>query len=285
VARLAGKVAFITGAARGQGRAEAVRFAQEGASLILSDVAVEAVSDLPYALGTKAQLAETISLCESYGVEILADAVDTRDFDALQALAKAGFKRFRGMDIVVANAGIYSVGRLTVPDDATGIDVLSEQRWQDMIDVNVTGVYNTVRATTPLMVEAARGGAVVLTSSGLALSSAPNVGHYVTAKTAVTGLMRTLAQELGSHSIRVNTVNPGQVSTPMIHHDANYHLFRPDLESPTKADYSRASLALTVLPIPWVEASDVANAVLFLVSDEARYITGVTLPVDGGTAL
>jgi len=107
-------------------------------------------------------------------------------------LAKAGFKEFQGMDIVVANAGIYSVGRLTVPDDATALEVLPEQRWHDMIDVNVTGVYNTVRATTPLMVEAACGGSVVLTSSGLALSSAPNVGHYVTAKTAVTGLMRTL---------------------------------------------------------------------------------------------
>src|SRR5262249_9421703 len=128
-------------------------------------------------------------------------------------------------------------------------------------------------------------GAVVVTSSALALSTAPNVGHYVTAKTAVTGLMKTLAQELGPHSIRVNAVLPGQVSTPMIHHSTNYRLFRPDLDNPTLTDYREASMLLTALPIPWVEAADVANAVLFLVSDEARYITGVTLPVDGGTAL
>lgn len=283
--RLAGKVAFITGAARGQGRAEALRFAQEGASLILSDIASEGVVGLPYALGTKEELAETVSLCQGFGADVLADSVDTRDLTALQALAHQGAERFGGMDIVVANAGIYGVGRLTVPDKNTNIEVMSTHSWCDMLDVNVTGVYNTVKATTPLMVEAARGGSVVLTSSSLGLSSAPNVGHYVTAKTAVVGLMRTLAQELGPSFIRVNTVHPGQVSTPMIHHSANYRLFRPDVDEPKLAEYREASLTLTVLPIPWVEPADIANAVLFLVSDEARYITGVTLPVDAGTAL
>jgi (+)-trans-carveol dehydrogenase len=283
--KLAGKVAFVTGAARGQGRATAVRFAEEGASLILSDVADDAIAGLPYSLGTKEELAETASLCEAVGANVLADRVDTRDIAGLQALATAGAGRFGGMDVVVANAGIYSTGRLTVPDEPSGVDVLSARSWQDMLDVNVTGVYNTVKATTSLMVDAARGGAVVLTSSSLALSSAPNVGHYVTAKTAVTGLMRTLAQELGQYSIRVNSVLPGQVSTPMIHHSTNYRMFRPDLRSPTMADYREASMSLTTLPIPWVEPADVANAVLFLVSDEARYITGVALPVDGGTAL
>lgn len=283
--KLDGKVALVTGAARGQGRAEAVRLAQEGASLILSDVAAEVIGDLPYPLGTKEELAETVSLCEGFGVEVLADVVDTRDVSALHALARAGFEKFNGMDIVVANAGIYSVGRLTVPDDATGIEVLSEQRWRDMLDVNVTGAYNTVRATTPLMVEAARGGAVVLTSSSVALSIVPNIGHYATAKSALTGLMRALALELGPYSIRVNTVNPGMVSTQIIHHHTNYHLFRPDLENPTREDYSEVARTLTVLPTPWMEPADIANAVLFLVSDDSRYITGVTLPVDGGTAL
>ncbi len=283
--KLEGKVAFITGAARGQGRAEAVLLAQEGASLILSDVAAEVIGDLPYPLGTKEQLAETVSLCEGFGVEVMADAVDTRDLTALHALATAGFARFRRMDIVVANAGIFSVGRLTVPDDSTGIEVLSEKCWRDMIEVNVTGAYNTVRATTPLMVEAGRGGAVVLTSSSFALSSAANVGHYATAKTALIGLMRTLALELGSYAIRVNTVNPGMVSTQMVHQHANYRLFRPDLENPTREDFSEAARTLTVLPTPWMEPADIANAVLFLASDDSRYITGVTLPVDGGTVL
>jgi SDR family mycofactocin-dependent oxidoreductase len=280
--RLAGKVAFITGAARGQGRAEAVRFAQEGAALILSDIAADAVSGLSYPLGTEEELAETVSLCERFGVDVLAEAVDTRDLAGLQALAQTGADRFGGLDIVVANAGIMSLGRLTVP---AGIDVLTGQNWQELFDVNVTGTYNTVLATTPLMVAAGRGGAVVMTSSSLALKSAPNVGHYVAAKSAITGLMRSLAQELGPHSIRVNTVNPGQVSTPMVHQARNYRLFRPDLENPGIEDFREVALQMTVLPVPWVEPDDVANAVLFLVSDEARYITGVTLAVDAGSAL
>jgi SDR family mycofactocin-dependent oxidoreductase len=280
--RLEGKVAFITGAARGQGRAEAVRCAQEGASLILVDIARQ-IDSAPYPLGTREELDETVELCASEGARVHVAVADTRHLAALESVAASGAAELGGLDIVVANAGIYSVGRLAVTDSRTGRGVMSAQTWQDMLDVNLTGVYNTVRATAPLMVEYGRGGSIVLTSSGAGLRGAPNIGHYVAAKHGVTGLMKSLAHELGSFSIRVNTVHPGQCDTPMIHNETTYRIFRPDLENPTVEDFRQASLPVNTLPVPWVEPIDIANAVVFLASDEARYITGTALSVDAGT--
>jgi (+)-trans-carveol dehydrogenase/(-)-trans-carveol dehydrogenase len=284
--RLAGKVALITGAARGQGRAEAVRFAEEGASLIVLDIAqkIDSASAV-YGPATREQLEETVAMCEMAGAKVHSAIADTRDLAQMESVARSGSAELGGLDVVVANAGIYSVGRLAVADERTGLGVLSQETWQDMLDVNLTGVYNTVRATAPIMVEQGRGGAIVLTSSGAGLVGGPNIGHYVAAKHGVSGLMKSLAHELGPHWIRVNTVNPGQCNTAMIHNEVTYKLFRPDLEHPTVEDFRQASQVATTLPVPWVEPIDIANAVVFLASDEARYITGVALPVDAGTVV
>jgi NAD(P)-dependent dehydrogenase (short-subunit alcohol dehydrogenase family) len=180
---------------------------------------------------------------------------------------------FGHIDVVCANAGIASF--------APTLD-MEEQMWEEMIDVNLTGVWKTVKAAVKPMVERNKGGAVIITSSVAGLFGFPNLAHYVAAKHGVVGLMRTLAQELAPYMIRVNTVNPTTVNTPMIMSDAIYKLFRPDLENPTQADMSEGLLSLNMLPIPWVEPADISNAVLWLASDEARYVTGLALPVDAG---
>lgn len=269
-----GRVAFVTGAARGQGRSHAVRLAQEGADIIAVDVAVP-VTSAPYATATAEDLARTVHDVQECGRNIVAAHADVRDSGALGKVLADGVARFGRVDTVVANAGIFGVGRL---------DDLSESAWREMLDINLTGVWLTVKTAIPHL-RAAGGGAVVITSSGAGLHASPNIGHYVSAKHGAVGLMRTLALELADDSIRVNCVLPGTVDTPMVQNDAMYRLFRPDLAEPGRADFVQAARSLTALPVPWVEDVDVSNAVLFLVSDEARYITGVTLPVDAGTSV
>jgi (+)-trans-carveol dehydrogenase len=154
--------------------------------------------------------------------------------------------------------------------------------WQDMIDTNLTGAWHTTKAAIPHLIAGGRGGSIVITSSGLGLKAAQNTAHYTSAKHGLVGLMRTLALELAPRSIRVNTINPGTVNTPMIQNEMTYRLFRPDLENPSRDDAMEAFAGLNALPIPWVEPVDISNALLFLASDEARYITGITLPVDAG---
>ena len=174
---------------------------------------------------------------------------------------------------MVANAGIVSIG--------PAIE-LEEESWQEMLDVNLTGVWKTVKATVPSIIEGGRGGSVIITSSAAGLRGFPNISHYVAAKHGVVGLMRSLAQELAPHMIRVNTVNPTTVDTPMVMNDMFYGLVRPDLEQPGRDEVAEAFVGLNTLPIPWVETIDISNAVLWLASDEARYVTGVALPIDAG---
>ena len=273
MARLEGKVAFVTGAARGQGRSHAVRLAQEGADIIAVDIAAQ-IETVPFPMGTSDDLAATIEEVEALDRRIIASAVDVRDYDALKATLDAGVARLGGLDIVAANAGIVSFGRA---------EELTEQAWRDMIDVNLTGVWHTVKAAIPHL-RAAAGGAIVITSSGAGLKGNPNLAHYVAAKHGLVGLMRTLANELAPDRVRVNTVHPGSVDTPMIQNQATYHLFLPDHDAGqiTRKEVAPAFQAASALPIPWMEPVDISNAVLFLASDEARYITGVTLPVDAG---
>ena len=154
-----------------------------------------------------------------------------------------------------------------------------------MIDTNLTGVWHTAKAAIPHLIEGGNGGSIILTSSAAGLKGYENIAHYVSAKHGVVGLMRTLALELAPYSIRVNSIHPTQVDTPMIQNEPTWRLFRPDLEHPTKDDFAPASQAVNALPIPWVEPVDISNAVLFLASDEGRYLTGVTLPVDAGTVI
>jgi (+)-trans-carveol dehydrogenase len=273
--RVDGKVALITGAARGQGRSHAVRLAEEGADII----AIDACSDLDtvdYPLASADDLATTAKLVEAAGRRAVTLQADVRDLAGLTAAVDRGVAELGRLDIVVANAGILSNGPA---------HELSEDAWQQMIDVNLSGVWRTCRAAIPHLIAGGRGGSIVLVSSVAGLRSYAGVAHYVAAKHGVVGLMKTLAQELAEHRIRVNTVNPTQVDTDMIQNDSMYRLFCPDLEHPTRQDFAAASAATILLPIDWVEPIDVSQAVLFLASDEARYITGIALPVDGGALL
>jgi SDR family mycofactocin-dependent oxidoreductase len=271
--RVAGKVAFITGAARGQGRSHAIRLAAEGADIIAVDVCQD-IRGLPYAGATPEDLSRTVAAVEALDRRIVATQADVRDYDGLKAALDDGVAQLGRLDIVSANAGIG-----TSPHESAD---LAEQTWQDMIDINLSGVWHTAKAAIPHLIAGGHGGSIILTSSAAGLMAYPNISHYVSAKHGVVGLMRTLALELAPHSIRVNSIHPTQVDTPMIQNEATWRLFRPDLEHPTRADFEPASQAMNALPIPWVEPVDISNAVLFLASDEARYITGVPLPVDAG---
>jgi (+)-trans-carveol dehydrogenase len=274
--RLEGKVAFITGAARGQGRSHAVRLAQEGADIIAVDIC-QAFDGSPAPGATPEDLAETADMVKNLDRRIVTEIVDVRDFDGLKAAVDSGVEQLGRLDIIVANAGIGSKGvRLHKMDEPT---------WQETIDVNLSGVWKTVKAGVPHVLAGGRGGSVIITSSVGGIKAYPQVGHYVTAKHAVVGLMRTFAVELGQHSIRVNTVHPTHVCSPLLMNEPTYRLFRPDLENPGPDDLAPICQSFHYLPIPWVEPVDISNAVLFLASDEARYITGVTLPVDAGSLL
>jgi (+)-trans-carveol dehydrogenase len=274
--RVEGKVAFITGAARGQGRAHAVRLAQEGADIIAIDICKQ-IDSVQIPLATPEDLAETADLVKGHNRRIYTAEVDVRDYDALKAAVDAGVEQMGRLDIIVANAGIGNGG-------AT-LDKTSEGDWTDMIDVNLGGVWKTVKAGVPHILAGGRGGSIILTSSVGGLKAYPHTGHYVAAKHGVVGLMRTFAVELGAQNIRVNSVHPTNVNTPLFMNDGTMKLFRPDLENPGPEDMKVVGQLMHTLPIGWVEPEDIANAVLFLASDEARYVTGVTLPIDGGSCL
>jgi (+)-trans-carveol dehydrogenase len=272
--RVEGKVAFVTGAARGQGRSHAIRLAQEGADIVAVDLCAQ-VESVAYPMATPEDLEETVAEVEALGRRIVAEQADVRDYAQLSRVLNEAVATLGRLDIVCANAGIYSQGVMAD---------LPEQKWCDMIDINLTGVWHTCKAAIPHLV-AAGGGCMILTSSAVALRPSINIGHYGAAKHGVVGLTRTLALELAKDMIRVNSVHPTGVDTLMIQNDAMYRQLAPGVEHPTKEDLATVLRSLNVLPIPWVEAIDVSNAVLFLASDEARYVTGVALPVDAGMAL
>ncbi|AFJ35729.1 MULTISPECIES: mycofactocin-coupled SDR family oxidoreductase [Mycobacterium] len=270
--RLEGKVALITGAARGIGRAQAVRFAQEGADVVALDVCgpIDTVL-VPHS--TPDDLDTTASLVREAGGRVHTEIVDVRDLAGMQAATDRGAARFGGLDVVCATAGITSRGMAVE---------LDENAWRTMLDVNLTGVWHTCSAGAPHLI--ARGaGSVILTSSIAGLRGLVGVAHYTAAKHGVVGLMRSLANELAPHHVRVNCVNPTNVDTPMIQNDVVSSAFRPDLDRPpTRAEFADAARSMNMLAVPWIDPVDVANAALFLASDEARYITAITLPVDAG---
>jgi SDR family mycofactocin-dependent oxidoreductase len=272
--RVAGKVAFITGAARGQGRSHALRLAQEGADIIAVDLCGQ-IGTVPYPMASEADLAETVKEIEALDRRIVATQADVRDYAAVKAAVEDGVAQLGRLDIVAANAGIFSFGSLAELDDTT---------WQDMIDVNLTGVWHAAKAAIPHL-RASGGGSIILTSSTAGLMAIPQIGHYTAAKHGVVGLMRTLALELAPDMIRVNSVHPTAVDTDMIQNSATYELFASDLPvaERTREVVGARFAELNALPIPWVEAVDISNAVLWLASDEARYVTGVTLPIDAGS--
>jgi SDR family mycofactocin-dependent oxidoreductase len=263
--RLAGKVAFITGAARGQGRSHAVKLAEEGADIIAVDICGQ-IDSVPYPLATPEDLAETAKQVEALDRRIFPTQADVRDADALKAAFGAGIAEIGPVDIVIANAGIAPMSLRESP-----------RAWQDVIDVNLTGAFNTVETAIPSMIERGQGGSIVITSStaGLKGIGGPTPGGlgYTAAKHGLVGLMRSYANNLAKHSIRVNTVHPTGVNTMMVVNDATMELIQAAGES---MDMTNA------LPVLMIEPADVSNAIAWLVSDEARYVTGVTLPVDAG---
>ncbi|SEP00245.1 mycofactocin-coupled SDR family oxidoreductase [Trujillonella endophytica] len=270
--RVQGKVAFITGAARGQGRSHALRLAEEGADVIAVDLCGPIPTIEMYPPATEEDLAETVRQVEALDRRIVATKADVRDRGALEAAVAEGVAQLGRLDIVLANAGVFEIQpALEVGDDA----------WREMIDINLTGVWNTCRAGLPHLIEAG-GGSIVLTSSTAGLKGTPNTVHYTAAKHGVVGIMRTLANEFAAQSIRVNSVHPTGVDTQMIMNPKTWGLFDPENPNPTREGAEPIFRSTNALPVPWVEPRDISNAVLFLVSDEARYITGVTLPVDAG---
>jgi SDR family mycofactocin-dependent oxidoreductase len=269
---LEGKVAFVTGAARGQGRSHAVRLAEEGADVVVSDACTSVVA-ANYAMPGPGDLEHTARLVRERGRRAIARQVDVRDRAALEGLVEEVRQQFGRLDIVAANAGIASYG---------GALDISEETWREVVDINMTGVWQTVRATVPLMIDGGRGGSVILTSSAAGAIGLPGLVHYVAAKHGVVGMTKALANELGAHDIRVNAVLPGTVNTEMAANDSTYKLFRPDLENPTVEDCDEIMRGLNLLPIRWLEAVDISNAVVWLASDQARYVTGISLPVDAG---
>ncbi len=266
-APLSGKVAFITGAARGQGRAEAVRLAGDGADIIAVDLCAQ-IASVPYPLATPDDLATTAELVEKAGGRVVTRQADVRDEPELAAALAAGLDEFGRLDIVVANAGIAPM--LSGPEG-----------WRDVIDVNLTGVHHTVEVAIPTLVEQGDGGAIVLISSvaglvGIGGGDRGSLG-YTAAKHGIVGLMRAYANHLAPHSIRVNSVHPTGVDTPMIDNEfTRGWLAHITEETGRPVDMGNA------LPVQAIDAEDVANAVAWLVSDQARYVTGVTLPVDAG---
>jgi SDR family mycofactocin-dependent oxidoreductase len=269
--KLDGKVALITGGARGQGRSHAVTLAREGADIVVCDVARQ-VDTVPYPMGTSEQLQETVRLVEDLDRRCVAVQADVRDAGQMQGVVERTLAEFGQLDILLANAGIFSFG--TIAD-------MSDQLWDDMLDTNLKGVFHSLRAVLPHMIER-RYGRIVATSSMAGRAGFPNIGHYVASKWGVIGLVKSLAMEVGQYGITVNAVCPTVVNTDMVRNEAAYRLFLPDASNPTDEQVMEAFGGLNIMPIPWVEVQDISNAILFLVSDDARYITGNAMPVAAG---
>jgi SDR family mycofactocin-dependent oxidoreductase len=258
--QLTGRVAIVTGAARGQGRAQAVALAGAGATVVASDISATGAGTVDYPLGTSADLAETVELIRSAGGSASAAVADIRataDVDRLVESTVAGHGR---IDIFVANAGIC--GHAALAD-------ISDEVWHDMIDTNLGGTFRCVRAVVPHM-RRQRYGRVVAISSGAGRAGMATLGHYAASKWGVIGLIKSLALEVAADGITANVVCPGAVSTPMIHNDATYRLFRPDLERPTLDDVRPSFAARNPMGVPWLEPEDVARAVLFFATDPGR---------------
>lgn len=273
--RFEGKVVFVTGVARGQGRNHAVRFAREGARIIGIDICRD-LEHAPYPLATEEDLAETVRLVESAGGAMHAEVADVRDYREVRDAAKAGIEKFGRLDVILANAGTYA----PLP-----VQFVSTESWQETVDINLTGVFHSVKAGVRQLVEQNEGGAIVLTSSTAGLKGFYGSPAYNAAKHGVVGFMRSLALELAPNQIRVNSVHPTSVYTPMIINDVFPKLVRMDVADPGEDEAAEFLRTMQPMDIPWIQPDDVSNAILWLCSDEARYVTGVTLPIDAGALL
>ncbi|GAA1851044.1 mycofactocin-coupled SDR family oxidoreductase [Pseudonocardia ailaonensis] len=276
--RVEGKVAFVTGAARGQGRSHAVRLAEEGADIIAVDLCAQ-IDGVPYPMSVPEDLDETVRQVEALDRRIVARVADVRDVAGLAGAVADGLAELGRLDIVCANAGILGPYR-EIRDVGERVAL-----FEQVVDVNLTGVFRTVEVAKQALIDSGGGGSVVITSSLAGLRAIGVRGGYTEAKHGLVGLARTYARELAPHMIRVNSIHPTNVATPMILNDETARAFLSGIEAPGEKDVERALSFLNLLPIPYVEARDISNAVLWLASDEARYVTGVALPVDAGAAI
>lgn len=270
---LTGRVAFITGGARGQGRSHALALAREGADVAICDIAAP-IATAPYPLASEADLAETARQVEALGRRCLAVRADVRSTSDLDAAVAQTLDELGRIDILVANAGICGFGRFWEIDD---------QMWDEMIATDLTGVFKTMRAVVPHMIERGSGRIIATASMGGRMGN-PNLAHYVAAKWGVIGLVKTLALEVADKGITVNAICPATVDTEMVHNDALYGLFCPDIERPTRADVEPRYTAMNPIPDPWTSVEDISAAVLYLASDGARHVSGTTLDVCMGAS-
>ncbi len=270
---LDGRVALITGAARGQGRSHALRLAEMGADLVLVDVCAD-LPQIPYGQPGREALQQTAKEAQAVGTRVRTVIADVRDAGAMAGAVDVAVDDLGGIDVVVANAGVIQLRPASEigPDD-----------WATIIGINLTGVWNTVSPALAPMIDQERGGSIVITSSAAGVKGPPHMAHYAASKSGVIGLMRSLASELGPHGIRVNCLAPTTVDTEMVHWPEAYALFRPDLDGPGREDVADTFAALNVLPVPWIDPVDVTEALAWLVSDDARFVTGTVLPIDAGT--
>lgn len=266
-----GKVVLITGGARGQGRSHALAFAREGADIAFCDIAAQ-MDTVPYRMARPEDLDETVKLVEELDRRCVAVTADVRDLGQVQAFVDRARTELGRVDVLLANAGIFSFSTIAE---------MTDDLWQEMIDVNLTGVFHAMRAVLPIMIEQGSG-RIIATSSTAGKMGFSNIGHYAATKWGVIGLVKSLAQEVGGNGITVNAICPTGVDTDMIQNAAAYRLFLPDHANPTRDDAAPAFQTMNSIPVPWVEPVDISNAMLFLASDEARYITGETLAVAAG---
>jgi SDR family mycofactocin-dependent oxidoreductase len=276
--RLEGRVSVVTGAARGQGRSHAVALAREGAAVVACDLA-EPIATVPYELATPADLDETVRRAAEAGRGVngpgaLAVKADVRSSADMRRVVATALEEFGRVDHLVANAGICSYATLAA---------MTDEIWQDTIDVNLTGCANAIRAVVGPMT--AQGfGRIVVTASGAARTGMQNLSHYSASKWGVVGLVKSAALELGAHGITVNAVLPATVETDMVVHEAAFRLFRPHLEHPTVEDLQAVLRTFNPMGVPWVQPEDITRAVLFLLEDDARYVSGATIDVSAGAS-
>jgi SDR family mycofactocin-dependent oxidoreductase len=270
--RLTGRVALVTGAGRGQGRSHAVALAREGADVVICDVNL-GYKHAGYTINRPGDLAETARLVEQEDRRCLTFDANVRDFDAMQAMVDSAIGELGRLDVVVANAGI---------DSYAPVQEMSSEQWHDVVDTNLTGVFNTIRAAAPVMVTA-RTGSIVAISSAVGRIGSGNNAAYSAAKWGVIGLVKSAAIDLGPHFVRVNAVCPGYISTEMINNDLLPPLFFPHTEAPTNAMVDNViNERFHFIPVGRLPAEEVSNAVVFLASDESRFISGSTIDVSAG---
>ena len=269
--KLDGKVALITGGARGQGRSHAVTFAREGADIVVCDL-VSPIQTVPYAMSVPADLDETVKLLEEQDRRCLALHADVRNTAQVTSVVEGAIAEFGKIDILIANAGISTpVPLIEITDEA----------WSDMLETNLTGVFKSIRAVAPHMIER-RSGRIIATSSVAGKTGAPMMSHYVATKWGIIGLVKSAALEFAEYGITVNAVCPTAVDTPMMRNQAMYSVFAPHVQNPTVDDMLPGLTLLNALPVPWVQAQDISEGMLYLASESGRYITGETLTIAAG---